>query len=168
MKLSFFLSKLLVIQNEFSIYNKKHIKNILTAGNLSWNIGILCALDYCHTTPQNFITQHNIQVITKNAPVLLDKLLFSSFNSISNQITLYTDAIDSYLTLHAPTGLDKTSFTNLLLSHEIFHFLQCNNFCVLFSMSCLNEIAAYAFAKKICITNPHLVHTNVYQFIQRM
>lgn len=168
MKLSFFLSRLLVIQNEFRIDGKSHIKNILSAGNLSWNTGILCALDYCRTTPQDFIAQHNIQVVTKNAPILLDKLLFSSFNSISNQITLYTDAIDLYLTLHAPIGLDKTSFTNLLLSHEIFHFLQCNNFCVLFSMSCLNEIAAYAFAKKICITTPNLVHTNAYQFIQRM
>lgn len=152
MKLSFFLNKLEVIQNEFSSDYKNRIvtiKNIWKLGNLSWNIGILCALNYKYTTLQEFITHYNIKVITKKAPPLLDKLLFSSFDKTSNQIILYMDTIDSYIISYAPLGVDKNYLINLLLAHEIFHFLQCNNHCVLFNMNCLNEIAAYAFAKSL-------------------
>lgn len=153
MKLSFFLNKLQVIQNEFRLDSKNHIlhtKSILHLGNLSWNIGLLCALNYRHMTPQDFIKHNNIQVLTKNAPTLIDKILFSSFDKTSNQIILYMDTIDWYLTSHAQIGLNKTLLINLLLSHEIFHFLQCHNHCILFNISCLDEIAAYAFAKSIC------------------
>lgn len=153
MKLSFFLNKLNVIQNEFRLDHKNHIvnsKNITRLGNLSWNVGILCALEYSHTTPQDFISQHNIQVITKNIPPLLDKLLFSSFDKTCNQIILYMDTIDMYISSHAPIGVSKSLLIDLLLSHEIFHFLQCNKHSVLYNTSCLNEIAAYAFAKSIC------------------
>ena len=152
MELSFFLNKLQVIQNEFRLDHKNRIvtsKNIIRLGNLSWNIGTLCAFNYPYSSPQNFITYHNIHVVTKNTLPLVDKLLFSSFDKTCNQITLYMNTIDTYLVSHAPLGITKSFFIDLLLSHEIFHFLQCNKYCVLFKTSCLNEIAAYAFTKNI-------------------
>jgi len=158
LKLSFFLNKLEVIENEFQQDHKSHslpTKNIFQLGNLSWDMGTLCALNFGHTSIQNFITHNNIHVTLKNSLPHFGKMFFSSFIKSSNQITLYIDSINSHLIPYAPYNFTRSDIFNLLLSHEIFHFMQCNNLCALYNNSCLNEIAAYAFAKQI-----HNMHSN--------
>lgn len=158
MKLSFFLNKVLVIQNEFQQDRKAHIftpRRIMHLGNLSWNMGRLCALNFKHTTTNVFLVRHNIQVTTQNAPTTLYKIFFSSFCKTSNQIVLYSNNIDSYLIPNAPSNFSKSDLINLLLNHEIFHFLQCNELSTLYNINCLNEIAAYAFAREMHNMHSH-------------
>lgn len=152
MQLSFFLPKTHVIQNEFNINpqcRRVNKKNIFNLGNLSWNMGMLCALNFPHVTSREFIASHDIKIITKDIVPILNKILFSSFDASNNSIILYPNMIDKYFVPSAPSNFNHNHCIDLLLYHEIFHFLQCTNQCPLYKINCLNEIAAYSFTRKV-------------------
>ena len=150
MKLSFFLDKNDVIQNEFNLdygYKKYSEKSIFLLGNMAWDIGVLTAL--------NGSSFARLNTVTKSSIIVPSNIIFSDYNSISSIITLYKDTIMEHFLPNVPSKYssfsDYDNAVYLLKLHEYFHHLQCTNFnsISVFRMNCLNEIAAYAFSQKI-------------------
>ena len=150
MKLSFFLDKDDMIRNEFALENKltRYSKDcIIMLGNMAWNMGVLASLNI-----SNF---DDLDTLTKPSVVTPSDIIFSDYNSLTNEITLYKDTILEHFLPNVPTRFSKYTNYNdaiyLLKLHEYFHYLQCTNFqsLAIFRLNCLNEIAAYSFSQKI-------------------
>ena len=158
MYLPFFLSKNEVIYHEFrqhKNYRNLSLNDIISLGNIAWHTGILTSLNMPKTSIFKLICDNNITLTTSFCASPTNRIIFSSFNHLDNSITLYKDTIEKYFIPSIPSKFNSYSnyenATNLLILHEYFHFLQCNNFYSLnvYRLNPLNEIAAYSFSRNI-------------------
>lgn len=156
MEIPFFLSKNEIIYNEFKQYKKCQnlsFNEIISLGNIAWHTGILASLNTPKIPIFELISDNDITLNASCYTLPKNRIIFSSYNYLDNNITLYKNTIEKYFIPSIPAKY--TSYSNyeyaisLLICHEFFHFLQCHNLYSLsiYPLDCLNEIAAYSFAR---------------------
>lgn len=144
MKNPFALNKTDLILHQLSMNFISPSPDILKLCDFCWDLGKIAAISIPNCSILELIYKNNITIRYQKSLSTINNIIFSYYNKSNNTITIFEDTIKQYF--------DVSNY-DLFITHEFFHFLQCNNYYKLkpYKLNFLNEIGAFSFSNNFGI-----------------